>query len=215
MVTSVKELNIIICGVGGQGVVLLSELLGGAAVRDGVAVKGSEVLGMAQRGGSVFSNIRLGGGALAPLTPEGKCDVIIGVEPSEALRNIQFLIKGGVVVLNSRTVLPFTVYLGKSGYPDIKTIQAGLSKVTDKIITLDATALAQQAGSTQAANVVMLGALYGTGLVPMTVETAKAMITERFKGKAAETNIKAFDLGYAEVSMALAKQAAAGKKGKK
>jgi len=210
-----KELNIIICGVGGQGVVLLSELLGGAAVRDGVAVKGSEVLGMAQRGGSVFSNIRLGGDALAPLTPEGKVDIIIAVEPSEALRNIQYLVKGGVVVLNSRTVLPFTVYLGKSGYPELKTIQAALAKVTDKVITLDATALAQQAGSAQAANVVMLGALYGTGLVPMTVETAKALITGRFKGKAGETNIKAFDLGYHEVSLALSKQAAGGKKSKK
>jgi indolepyruvate ferredoxin oxidoreductase beta subunit len=203
MVTKTKELNIIICGVGGQGVVLLSELLGSAAVRDGVAVKGSEVLGMAQRGGSVFSNIRLGGDALAPLTPEGRCDVIIAVEPSEALRNIQFLTKNGVVVLNSRTVLPFTVFLGKSGYPDIKQIQAGLSKVTRKIITMDATALAQQAGSLQAANVVMLGALYGTELVPMSVETAKAVITGRFKGKAGETNVKAFDLGYEEVQKGL------------
>jgi indolepyruvate ferredoxin oxidoreductase beta subunit len=204
-----KELNIIICGVGGQGVVLLSELLGSAAVRDGVAVKGSEVLGMAQRGGSVFSNIRLGGSALAPMTPEGKVDVIIAVEPSEALRNIQYLAKGGVVVLNSRTVLPFTVFLGKSGYPGLKEIQAGLGKVTDKIITLDASELAQSAGSLQSANVVMLGALYGTGLVPMSVETAKTAILGRFKAKVGEINIKAFDLGYDAVQKAL------GKKGKK
>jgi len=80
-----NEINIIICGTGGQGVVLLSELLGNAAVRGGVAVKGSEVLGMAQRGGSVFSNLRLGGDVIAPMTPEGKCDVLIAVEPSEAL----------------------------------------------------------------------------------------------------------------------------------
>jgi indolepyruvate ferredoxin oxidoreductase, beta subunit len=206
MATKTKELNIIICGTGGQGVVLLSELLGSAAVRDGIAVKGSEVLGMAQRGGSVFSNIRLGGDALAPLTPEGKVDVIIAVEPSEALRNIQFLVKGGVVVLNSRTVLPFTVFLGKSGYPSPKQIQAGLSKVTDKIITLDATATAQAAGSLQAANVVMLGALYGTGLMPMSVETAKVAIMGRFKGKAGETNIRAFDMGYEEVQKALKKK---------
>jgi indolepyruvate ferredoxin oxidoreductase, beta subunit len=205
MITKTKELNIIICGVGGQGVVLLSELLGSMAVRDGIAVKGSEVLGMAQRGGSVFSNIRLGGDALAPLTPEGKVDVLIAVEPSEALRNIQYLVKGGVVVLNSRTVLPFTVFLGKSGYPSLKEIQAGLGKVTDKIITLDATAIAQAAGSLQAANVVMLGALYGTGLMPMSVETAKAAVLGRFKGKTGETNIKAFDLGYEEVQQALKK----------
>jgi indolepyruvate ferredoxin oxidoreductase beta subunit len=205
MATKTKELNIIICGVGGQGVVLLSELLGSAAVRDGVALKGSEVLGMAQRGGSVFSNIRLGGDALAPLTPEGRCDVIIAVEPSEALRNIQYLAKNGVVVLNAQKVLPFTVFLGKSGYPDIKQIEAGLKKVTNRIITLDAAALAQQAGSLQSANVVMLGALYGTGLVPMSVETAKAAILGRFKAKVGEINIKAFGLGYEAVRQALKK----------
>jgi indolepyruvate ferredoxin oxidoreductase beta subunit len=205
MATKTKELNIIICGVGGQGVVLLSELLGSAAVRDGVALKGSEVLGMAQRGGSVFSNIRLGGDALAPLTPEGRCDVIIAVEPSEALRNIQYLAKNGVVVLNAQKVLPFTVFLGRSGYPDIKQIEAGLKKVTNRIITLDAAALAQQAGSLQSANVVMLGALYGTGLVPMSVETAKAAILGRFKAKVGEINVKAFDLGYEAVQQALKK----------
>lgn len=203
MVTKTKELNIIICGTGGQGVVLLSELLGSAAVRDGIALKGSEVLGMAQRGGSVFSNIRLGEDALAPLTPEGKVDVIIAVEPSEALRNIQYLAKGGVVVLNSQKVLPFTVFLGKSGYPSIEQIQASLKKVTHKIITLDASALAQQAGSLQSTNVVMLGALYGTGLVPMSVETAKSAILGRFKAKVGEINIKAFDLGYEVVRKAL------------
>jgi len=208
MVTKTKELNIIICGTGGQGVVLLSELLGSAAVRDGVALKGSEVLGMAQRGGSVFSNIRLGEDALAPLTPEGKVDVIIAVEPSEALRNIQYLTKGGVVVLNPQTVLPFTVFLGKSTYPSIQEIEKGLKKVTDKVITMDASALAQQAGSLQSANVVMLGALYGTGLVPMSVETAKAVILGRFKAKVGEINIKAFDLGYEAVQKALKKKPA-------
>jgi indolepyruvate ferredoxin oxidoreductase beta subunit len=103
-----REINIIICGTGGQGVVLVSELLGNAAVRGGVAVKGSEVLGMAQRGGSVFSNLRLGGDIIAPMTPEGKCDVLIAVEPSEALRNIQYLAKDSVVVLNTTTVMPYT-----------------------------------------------------------------------------------------------------------
>ncbi len=201
--TASKEINIIICGVGGQGVVLLSELLGNAAVRDGVAVKGSEVLGMAQRGGSVFSNIRLGGNTLAPLTPEGRCDILIAVEPSEALRNIQYMAKDSVVVLNSRQVFPYTVFLGQSGYPEIGDIKARLGKVTNRIITLDATALAQQAGSLQAANVVMLGALFGTGLLSVKVAMAKEVILSRFKGKVGEINIKAFDLGYEEVQKAM------------
>ncbi len=198
-----KEINIIICGVGGQGVVLVSELLGSAAVRGNVAVKGSEVLGMAQRGGSVFSNLRLGGDVIAPMTPEGKCDVLIAVEPSEALRNIQYLAKNSVVVLNTTTVLPYTVYLGQSGYPTQDEIIGKLRKVTDHIISLDASGLAKQAGSAQAANVVMLGALFGTGLMPVKDETAKEAILARFKAKVGEINIKAFDLGYEHVKKAL------------
>jgi indolepyruvate ferredoxin oxidoreductase beta subunit len=198
-----KEINIIICGVGGQGVVLVSELLGNAAVRGKVAVKGSEVLGMAQRGGSVFSNLRLGSGAIAPMTPEGKCDVLIAVEPSEALRNINYLARNSVVVLNTTTVLPYTVYLGKSGYPTQDQIIGKLKKVTDRIITMDASGLAKEAGSLQAANVVMLGALFGTGLLPIKEETAKEAILSRFKGKVGDINIKAFDLGYDFVKKAL------------
>ncbi len=201
--TKNKEINIIICGTGGQGVVLVSELLGGAAVRGGVSVKGSEVLGMAQRGGSVFSNLRLGGDVIAPMTPEGKCDVLIAVEPSEALRNIQYLTKGAVVVLNTTTVMPYTVYLGQSGYPTQDQIIEKLKKVTDRIITMDASGLAKEAGSLQAANVVMLGALFGTGLMPVKEETAKEAILSRFKAKVGEINIKAFDLGYDYVKKAL------------
>jgi indolepyruvate ferredoxin oxidoreductase beta subunit len=203
-----KEINIIICGVGGQGVVLVSELLGSAAVRGNVRVKGSEVLGMAQRGGSVFSNLRLGGDVIAPMTPDGKCDVLIAVEPSEALRNIQYLAKNSVVVLNTTTVVPYTVYLGKSGYPTQEQIIKKLRDVTDRIITLDASGLAKEAGSLQAANVVMLGALFGTGLMPIKDETAKEAILARFKAKVGEINIKAFDLGYEQVKKALSKAVA-------
>lgn len=198
-----KEINIIICGVGGQGVVSMSELLGNAAVKDGVTVKGSEVLGMAQRGGSVFSNLRLGGDVIAPLTPEGKVDVLIAVEPSEALRNIHYLAKNSVVVLNSTTVFPYTVYLGQSGYPEQEKILAKLREVTDNVIMLDASKIAREAGSLQAANVVMMGALFGSGMVPIKPETAKSVVEARFPAKAAATNLKAFDLGYEEVRKVL------------
>ena len=201
--TSRDEINIIICGVGGQGVVVMSVLLGNAAVKDGIEVKGSEVLGMAQRGGSVFSNIRLGSTAIAPLTPEGKCDVMVAVEPSEALRNIQYLGAKSVVVLNSRAVIPYTVFMGKSKYPKQEDILAKLRKVTDRVIELDATSLAEEAGSIQAANVVMMGALFGSELVPITVATAKAVIEARFPVKAAATNLKAFDRGYELVQKVL------------
>ena len=203
------ELEVIICGVGGQGVVLMSQLLGNAAVSHGIEVKGSEVLGMAQRGGSVFSNIRLGSGAYAPLTPEGKCDVLIGLEPSEAIRNIHYLSKSSLVVVNSRKVTPFTVFLGQSGYPSLEEILDKLNKVSDRVVTLDATQLAEKAGSLQSANVVMLGALFGTGLMPVKVETAKALIQTRFPAKVAGVNLKAFELGCQEVQQALKAMAGA------
>jgi indolepyruvate ferredoxin oxidoreductase beta subunit len=203
MVTAVKELNIIIAGVGGQGVVLLSELLGNAAVSDGLKVRGSEVLGMAQRGGSVFSNIRLGIDVEAPMTADSKCDVLIAVEPSEGLRNIQYLNKNTTVILNTRKVIPATVSMGKSTYPEIEQIVAKLKSVTTKVITVDANDLAEKAGNRQSTNVVMLGTLFGSGKVPISVETMKEHIRERFAGKAAEVNIKAFDLGYEAAKKAI------------
>jgi indolepyruvate ferredoxin oxidoreductase beta subunit len=203
MATAVKELNIIIAGVGGQGVVLLSELLGNAAVRDGLKVRGSEVLGMAQRGGSVFSNIRLGTDVEAPMTADGKCDVLVAVEPSEGLRNIQYLNQNSTVILNIRKVIPSTVSMGKSTYPEIDQIIAKLKTITQKVITLDANDLAEKAGNRQSTNVVMIGALFGSGRVPISIETMKEHIRERFAGKAADVNIKAFDLGYETVKKAL------------
>ena len=202
--TGKHEINIIICGTGGQGVVLVSELLGNAAVNGGAEVKGSEVLGMAQRGGSVFSNLRIGSDAIAPMTPEGKTDILVAVEPSEAVRNIQYLARNSVVVLNTTTVRPFTYYLGTSGYPTPEQIVTQLKKVTSRIITLDATALAKESGSIQAANVVMLGALFGSGLMPIDRQYALDAIASRFNEKVAGINFKAFDLGFNTVKEALA-----------
>jgi indolepyruvate ferredoxin oxidoreductase, beta subunit len=195
MTTKVKELNIIIAGVGGQGVVLMSEILGNAAVRDGLKVRGSEVLGMAQRGGSVFSNIRLGEEVYSPMTTDGKCDILVAVEPSEALRNIQYLNKNSTVIMNTRKVIPATVSMGKSTYPEIDTIKSKLLTVTKNVITMDATEVAEKAGSRQATNVVMLGAAFGCGKVPIQLDTVKGVIKERVPAKAVDANMKAFDMG--------------------
>jgi len=199
----VKEINVIICGVGGQGTVLLSELLGNAAVRDGLNVKGSEVLGMAQRGGSVFSNIRLGTDPYAPLTPEGKCHIMVAIEPSEALRNIQFLAQSSIVILNTRKVIPPSVSLGKSTYPALEQIIEKLNEVAQQVITLDATQLAQQAGNIQTANVAMLGALFGSGLMPIKIETIKASLQAKVPARVLEANMHAFELGYQECQKGL------------
>jgi len=192
----VKEFNILITGVGGQGVILMSELLGKAAVTDGLRVKGSEILGMAVRGGSVTSAIRIGEDVYGPLIPTGKCNALVGMEPSEALRNISYLSKSTLVLLNTAVTTPFTVSIGESTYPSLEKMISQLGKASDRIIQLDAAQLAQEAGSRLATNIVMLGALFGTGQPPIKIATIKETIEARFPAKVAPVNTKAFDLGY-------------------
>lgn len=199
----VKEFNILITGVGGQGVILMSELLGKSAVRDGLRVRGSEILGMAVRGGSVTSIIRIGDEVYGPLIPMGKCDVLIGMEPSEALRNITYLSKSSLVIVNIAVTIPFTVSLGQSKYPSLEEILEKLSNASGRVVKLDAAQIAQEAGSLLTTNIVMLGALFGTGKLPIGIETIKETIRRRFPAKTAPVNIKAFDLGYQTCQQAL------------
>jgi len=199
----VKEFNILITGVGGQGVILMSELLGKAAVKDGLRVRGSEILGMAVRGGSVTSIIRIGDEVYGPLIPMGKCDVLIGMEPSEALRNITYLSKSSLVIVNIAVTIPFTVSIGESKYPSLEEILEKLSNASGRVIKLDAAQIAQEAGSLLTTNIVILGALFGTGKLPIGIETIKETIQRRFPAKTAPVNIKAFDLGYQACQQAL------------
>jgi len=199
----VKEFNILITGVGGQGVILMSELLGKSAVKDGLRVRGSEILGMAVRGGSVTSIIRIGDEVYGPLIPMGKCDALVGMEPSEALRNVTYLSKSSLVILNTAATIPFTVSLGKSKYPGLDEILRKLSQASGRVVKLDAAQLAQQAGSLLTTNIVMLGALFSSEQLPINIETIKESIQARFPAKAAPVNIKAFDLGYEACRQAL------------
>jgi len=192
----VKEFNILITGVGGQGVILMSELLGRAAVADGLRVRGSEILGMAVRGGSVTSAIRIGDEVYGPLIPTGKCNALVGMEPSEALRNIAYLSKSSLVLLNTAVTVPFTVSIGESSYPSLEEMLIQLGKASDRIIQLDAAKTAEKAGSRLATNIVMLGALFGTGQLPIKMATIKETVESHFPAKLAPVNIKAFDLGY-------------------
>ncbi len=191
-----KEFNILITGVGGQGVILMSELLGKAAVADNLRVRGSEILGMAVRGGSVTSAIRIGDDVFGSLIPTSKCHVLVGMEPSEALRNISYLSKSSLVLVNKAITVPFTVSIGESTYPSLKEIIRQLSKTSGRIVQLDAAKTAHEAGSRLATNIVMLGALFGTEQLPIKIATIKEAIRERFPDKAAPINVKAFELGY-------------------
>lgn len=192
----VREFNILLAGVGGQGVILMSELLGKAAINDGLRVRGSEILGMAVRGGSVTSIIRMGEDVYGPLIPQSKCHALLGLEPSEALRHISYLSKSGFVILNTTPIVPFTVSLGQCTYPGLDQILVKLGSITSRIVTLNAAQMAEDAGSLLAANIVMLGALFGAGLLPIKANTMKHAIEAHFAARVTPINIKAFDLGY-------------------
>lgn len=181
----------------------MSELLGNAGVKDGLKVRGSEVLGMAVRGGSVVSTVRIGDEVYGPLIPTGKCDILVGMEPAEALRNIACLSKSGLVILNTKRIVPFTVPLGQSEYPSLEKIIEQLGKVAYKVVALNAAQIAEEAGSPLSANIVMLGAVFGTGKLPVKLETIKETIQTRFSAKLAPVNLKAFDLGYQKCQQAL------------
>jgi indolepyruvate ferredoxin oxidoreductase beta subunit len=201
----IREFNVLITGVGGQGVILMSELLGRAADKDRLRVRGSEILGMAVRGGSVTSAIRLGEDVYGPLIPEGKCSALVGMEPSEALRNITCLSKSSLVIVNTALTVPFTVTLGQSSYPKLELILEKLTKAAERVIPLDAAKLALAAGSLLTTNIVMLGALFGTGRLPIKLATIKETVEERFPAKLTPVNMKAFDLGYESCRRALKK----------
>ncbi len=190
-----EELNILITGVGGQGVILMSELLGKAAVDDGLKVRGSEILGMAVRGGAVVSIIRIGQGVFGPLIPEGKCDVLVGMEFAEALRNIAYLSKSSLAVINSRKIIPYTVSLGLSPYPSYEQALGKLRQAAGEVVVIDGDRLARQAGGSLSTNIVMLGALFGTQRLPIKTDTMRGTIKRRFP-KQAKINLKAFELGY-------------------
>ena len=181
----------------------MSGLLGDVAVGQGLRVRGSEVLGMAVRGGSVMSVVRIGDDVHGPLIPMGKGDILVGMEPAEALRNITYMSGAGLVILNTTMVVPYTVTLGAGEYPPLETIIDRLKRVVGSVVALDATRIAEEAGSPMAANMVMMGALLASERLPIPAETMKEAIQASFSPKLAPVNLKAFDLGYQRCRQAL------------
>ena len=183
--------DIVISGVGGQGAILASDILGRAAVAEGLSVRAAETHGMAQRGGSVENHVRIGC-LYGSLVTDKSADLLIALEPAEAIRYIHLLKDGGVVILNTEPVIPSTVSVGKSEYPAIEDIIAYLSGKY-KVCAFNATKTAADAGSAQAANVAMIGA--ASRFLPLSEETLKDCIAKLVPPKFVETNISAFNAG--------------------
>lgn len=188
--------RLIIVAVGGQGNLLASSVLGEAALLAGVPVRMSEIHGMAQRGGVVESAIVFGD-AQSTIISDGEADVLVGFEPSETLRALNKCNADTVVVTNLATLPPFTVAIGKGVYPDLDELQRLIAAKTARLIAFDAHAQARQAGNVLGVNMVLLGALLQTGILPLSKENVVEAIKTKTKKAFVEANIKAFELGYA------------------
>ena len=187
--------RVVFVGVGGQGNLLSSRILGEAAILAGIPVNVSEVHGMAQRGGVVESAVVLGG-ALSSIVSDGEADVLIGFEPSETLRALGKCSQESTVITNVIPLMPFTVAIGKGVYPDIKGALKLMKSKVKRLISLNATALAEQAGSAMSVNIVMLGALAQSNAVPVSADQMKEALKQNIKKKLLDSNLKAFDLGF-------------------
>ncbi|MFO7558381.1 MAG: indolepyruvate oxidoreductase subunit beta [Desulfobacterales bacterium] len=190
-----KIKRLIIVAVGGQGNLLASKVLGEAALLSGVPVRMSEIHGMAQRGGVVESAIVFGD-AQSTIISDGEADILVSFEPAEALRALKRCNSNTVVITNLSPLPPFTVTIGRGTYPDLAEAQELIRNKTAKLIAFDAVKLAADAGSVMAVNMVLLGALIQTGIIPLSAENVKTAIRTRTKKSFADINLKAFDSGY-------------------
>ena len=182
--------NIIICGVGGQGTVLAAKVLSQAAISNGERVLSAETIGMAQRGGSVVSHVRIGEDVYSPLVPQGQADVLIAFEAAEAVRNIAFLKQGGSVIVNKKVVQPVTASLSGKTFDENEMISY-LEKVAGKVIAVDTDQACKDLGSSKVVNMVLLGAASKTGLISK--DELKAALRLLVKPEFYELNVRAID----------------------
>jgi indolepyruvate ferredoxin oxidoreductase beta subunit len=183
--------NMLISGVGGQGVVLASYVVSQVAMAEGYEVKQSEVHGMSQRGGSVTSHLRFGDRVYSPLVAQGTVDMLLAFEPLEAMRYVHWLKPGGLLVYNTVRVNPSPVAAGLAEYPS--DIDERITAAWPNMRAVDAATLAEQAGTVKAVNVVMLGAVSQS--LPFVDETWEAVIRRVVPPKTIDTNLRAFALG--------------------
>ncbi|WP_122642300.1 indolepyruvate oxidoreductase subunit beta [Luxibacter massiliensis] len=188
--------NCLLCGVGGQGVVLASKLIAFAAMEQGKFVRTTETIGMAQRGGSVVSHVRIGEEVHSPLIPLKKADLILAFEPAEAVRCLPYLNAGGTVIVSSKAILPVTSSLGDGIYEGTEML-AYLEKNIPRLAVLDGESILSQAGSSKVLNVALLGAAAASGVLDITLDEMEMAIEKNVKEKFLEINKKALVLGKA------------------
>jgi len=194
----VNEYNIIVVGVGGQGVLFISELLGEAALKEGLNARVAEIHGMAQRGGSVTCNVRMGEKVRSPTVMEGSADLIIGLEPLEVLRQMKYASEETLIFLNEAPIVPPSAHLSGVKYPPLDQILGEISRVSKKVLTVDTVKIALKAGNPATQNTVMLGFIAASERLPVRAATLKKEIEARVPAKYRDVNLKAFELGREE-----------------
>lgn len=192
-------INCILAGVGGQGTILASKLIAQSAILKGMKARTAETIGMAQRGGSVVSHVRIGEKIHSPLIPLHEADLIIGFEPAEAARCLNFLKKDGLMIVSQKAIIPVTSSLSVSAY-DGRDVLEYLKNKVPRLIVVDSETICQACGSAKILNVSLLGAAVASGLPGITLEDVEAAIRQKLPGKYVEINLQALYAGVKAVN---------------
>jgi len=193
----VKKLDLLITGMGGQGVILASDIIGDAAMAAVYDVKKTDTLGMAQRGGSVISHVRIAPHVYSPLIKRGEVDILLAFEKLEAARWSYYLRPGGIVIVNNHALPPLSVSLGNERYPSDEEITNILKQRTDRVYFIDGTRRARELGNIKTLNMFMLGC--ASLFLPFKVNTWKEGISQRIPPGIRQINITAFNEGRKEI----------------
>jgi indolepyruvate ferredoxin oxidoreductase beta subunit len=193
-------LNIVFSGIGGQGIVMASDIFCEAALFDGLDVAKAEVHGMAQRGGSIVAHVRVGENVQAPLIETGKADIILGFEMLEAARVLPMLKKNGIVILNTKYIPPSTSAANSSGFNHEK-ILAILRDSANKVYEIDGISIANKLGNILTVNTILLGALSSIPENPVTKESLERAIAGGLKEKYVSINLEAFNIGREQAKL--------------
>jgi indolepyruvate ferredoxin oxidoreductase beta subunit len=191
----IDEFNALIAGVGGQGNMLAARIVADAALELGYQVRMAETFGGAQRGGAVFSLVRIGTAIRSPTIAEDELQTLIGLEPVESIRHgVEYLSPNGSALINTTPVMPVDVNVGKVSYPPLDKIVADLKRVCKSVYALDGTSLAIKSGEARAMNICMIATASELGLIPIEPPRLKNAMYGRLKKSIHEVNSKAFDI---------------------
>ena len=192
-----KKLDLLVTGAGGQGIILASDIIGETAIAAGYDVKKTDTLGMAQRGGSVLSNVRIARQVWSPLIKRGDVDILLALEKLEAARWAYYLRPGGITIVNNQALPPLSVSLGNARYPSDEEITNILKQRTDHVYFIEGTRRAKELGNIRTLNMFMLGCV--SLFMPFKVQVWKDSISQRLPASIRQINITAFDRGRKEV----------------